>query len=175
MPSIPGPWRCGGSAKLGSHAPGCCLRSHCHFGWDNRRYHPPVRHRDEPGEHLLVRCCNHRTAVCALCSRLHVGDTFHLVRVGPDRWQECPRHSPQPSSLFVTLTAPSCGSVYRSGEHRCPLAARAARARLQAVDRSAIGVCRRLTSSAGLIHSRFTHHARLSFARTDRKWDRDRG
>ncbi|MFC9883485.1 replication initiator [Streptomyces libani] len=69
--------------------------------------------RNEPGERLLVRCRNRRATVCAPCSRLHAGDTFHLVRTGliggknvPDDVREHPR-------LFVTLTAPSFGPVHR--------------------------------------------------------------
>ncbi|MFF9898640.1 replication initiator [Streptomyces longispororuber] len=76
--------------------------------------------RDEPGERLLVRCRNRRATVCAPCSRLHAGDTYHLVRAGilggkniPDTVRERPR-------LFATLTAPSFGPVHRAGEHCRP-------------------------------------------------------
>ncbi|MFC7264506.1 replication initiator [Streptomyces lutosisoli] len=69
-----------------------------------------------------MRCRNRRASVCEPCSRLHAGDTFHLVRAGlsggkgvPDAVCECPR-------LFVTLTAPSFGPVHRvlDGEHCHP-------------------------------------------------------
>ncbi|MFI6687937.1 replication initiator [Streptomyces sp. NPDC050485] len=70
--------------------------------------------RGEPGERLAVRCRNRRATVCEPCSRLHAGDTFHLVRSGllggkgvVERVQLHPR-------LFVTLTAPSFGSVHRA-------------------------------------------------------------
>ncbi|MFD6997799.1 replication initiator [Streptomyces mirabilis] len=70
----------------------------------------------EPGERLAVRCRNRRASVCVPCSRLHAGDTFHLVRAGlsggksvPDTVQERPR-------LFVTLTAPAFGPVHRATE-----------------------------------------------------------
>ncbi|MEU5427779.1 replication initiator [Streptomyces olivoreticuli] len=70
--------------------------------------------RAEPGERLLVHCRNRRQSVCAPCSRLHAGDTFHLVRAGltggktvPDKVREHPR-------LFVTLTAPSFGPVHHT-------------------------------------------------------------
>ncbi|MFI1729208.1 replication initiator [Streptomyces acidicola] len=72
--------------------------------------------RDEPGERLLVRCRNRRATVCPACSRLHAGDTFHLVRAGLLGGKNVPetvRHRPR---LFVTLTAPSFGPVHRSGE-----------------------------------------------------------
>ncbi|MFF3143269.1 replication initiator [Streptomyces sp. NPDC057927] len=74
----------------------------------------------EPGERLAVRCRNRRASVCAPCSRLHAGDTFHLVRAGlsggksvPDAVRERPR-------LFVTLTAPSFGPVHRATEDGGP-------------------------------------------------------
>ncbi|MEU5238531.1 replication initiator [Streptomyces lydicus] len=84
--------------------------------------------RNEPGERLLVRCRNRRATVCAPCSRLHAGDTFHLVRAGliggknvPDDVREHPR-------LFVTLTAPSFGPVHRASTagERCRPRRRAA-------------------------------------------------
>ncbi|WP_328694515.1 replication initiator [Streptomyces phaeochromogenes] len=72
--------------------------------------------RDEPGERLSVRCRNRRATVCVPCSRLHAGDTFHLVRAGLLGGKNVPatvRHRPR---LFVTLTAPSFGPVHRAGE-----------------------------------------------------------
>ncbi|WP_282702763.1 replication initiator [Streptomyces sp. CC219B] len=72
--------------------------------------------RNEPGERLLVRCRNRRATVCPACSRLHAGDTFHLVRAGLLGGKNVPgtvRHRPR---LFVTLTAPSFGPVHRTGE-----------------------------------------------------------
>ncbi|MFM9615219.1 replication initiator [Streptomyces niveiscabiei] len=69
---------------------------------------------DEPGGRLPVRCRNRRETRCGPCSRLHAGDTFHLVRSGllggkgvTERVQLHPRS-------FVTLTAPSFGAVHRS-------------------------------------------------------------
>ncbi|MDX3671254.1 plasmid replication initiator protein [Streptomyces europaeiscabiei] len=72
--------------------------------------------RTEPGERLLVRCRNRRASVCPACSRLHAGDTFHLVRAGLTGGKNIPatvRHRPR---LFVTLTAPSFGPVHRAGD-----------------------------------------------------------
>ncbi|MES4892025.1 replication initiator [Streptomyces sp. NPDC096012] len=72
--------------------------------------------RDDPGERLLVRCRNRRADICPACSRLHAGDTHHLVRVGLLGGKSVPdsvRHRPR---LFVTLTAPSFGPVHRSSE-----------------------------------------------------------
>ncbi|MFJ8199093.1 replication initiator [Streptomyces sp. NPDC096152] len=72
--------------------------------------------RNEPCERLLVRCRNRRATVCPACSRLHAGDTYHLVRAGLLGGKNVPatvRHRPR---LFVTLTAPSFGAVHRAGE-----------------------------------------------------------
>jgi hypothetical protein len=72
--------------------------------------------RNEPGERLLVRCRNRRATICPACSRLHAGDTYHLVRAGLLGGKNVPdsvRHRPR---LFVTLTAPSFGPVHRAGE-----------------------------------------------------------
>ncbi|MGW7542217.1 replication initiator [Streptomyces sp. NPDC054770] len=76
-----------------------------------------LRHYDtseEPGGRMPLRCRNRRETRCEPCSRLHSGDTFHLVRSGllggkgvSDRVQLHPR-------LFVTLTAPSFGAVHRA-------------------------------------------------------------
>ncbi|MFF3447445.1 replication initiator [Streptomyces sp. NPDC002667] len=159
--------------------------------------------RDEPGERLLVRCRNRRATVCPACSRLHAGDTFHLVRAGLLGGKNVPesvRHRPR---LFVTLTAPSFGSVHRAGEqchprraggtceHGRPIHCGAVHASDSPVvgqplcpdcydytthvlwhahasklwDRFVIDVRRRLASSADLVQSHFTRHARLSFAR----------
>ncbi|MFJ8488990.1 replication initiator [Streptomyces sp. NPDC094038] len=77
-------------------------------------HHYDTRH--EPGERLLVRCRNRRATICPACSRLHAGDTFHLVRAGLLGGKNVPatvRHRPR---LFVTLTAPSFGPVHRAGE-----------------------------------------------------------
>ncbi|MFG2959670.1 replication initiator [Streptomyces sp. NPDC048291] len=72
--------------------------------------------RSEPGERLLVRCRNRRATICPACSRLHAGDTYHLVRAGFLGGKNVPatvRHRPR---LFVTLTAPSFGPVHRTGD-----------------------------------------------------------
>ncbi|MER5789010.1 replication initiator [Streptomyces sp. NPDC001980] len=157
----------------------------------------------EPGERLLVRCRNRRATICPACSRLHAGDTFHLVRAGLLGGKNIPatvRHRPR---LFITLTAPSFGPVHRSGEPcrprrdggTCEHGRSLGCGAVHATDAPAIGqplcadcydytahvlwhahasklwdrfvidVRRRLASSVGLVQSRFTDHARLSFAR----------
>jgi hypothetical protein len=72
--------------------------------------------RDEPGERLLVRCRNRRSTICPACSRLHAGDTFHLVRAGLTGGKNVPATVRNRPRLFVTLTAPSFGAVHRTGE-----------------------------------------------------------
>ncbi|MEU8822460.1 replication initiator [Streptomyces sp. NPDC048636] len=70
--------------------------------------------RNEPGERLLIRCRNRRATVCAPCSRLHAGDTFHLVRAGLLGGKTVPAEVRERPRLFLTLTAPSFGPVHRT-------------------------------------------------------------
>ncbi|THA99015.1 plasmid replication initiator protein [Streptomyces sp. LRa12] len=159
--------------------------------------------RNEPGERLLVRCRNRRATICPTCSRLHAGDTFHLIRAGLMGGKNVPTTVRTRPRLFVTLTAPSFGLVHRTGElcrprrdggtceHGRPLGCGFAHApdapavgqplcpdcydytahvlwhahASKLWDRFVIDVRRRLASSAGIVQSRFAHHARLSFAR----------
>ncbi|MDH2391915.1 plasmid replication initiator protein [Streptomyces sp. HNM0663] len=72
--------------------------------------------RDEPGERLSVRCRNRRATVCAPCSRLHAGDTFHLVRAGLLGGKSVPESVRTRPRLFATLTAPSFGPVHRAAD-----------------------------------------------------------
>ncbi|WP_405643240.1 replication initiator [Streptomyces sp. NBC_00019] len=76
-----------------------------------------LRHYDtinEPGERLPVRCRNRRESRCLPCSRLHSGDTFHLVRSGLLGGKGTPATVTDHPRLFVTLTAPSFGAVHRA-------------------------------------------------------------
>ncbi|MEV8397148.1 replication initiator [Streptomyces niveus] len=68
----------------------------------------------EPGERLLIRCRNRRATVCAPCSRIHAGDTFHLVRAGLVGGKSVPADVRERPRLFLTLTAPSFGPVHRT-------------------------------------------------------------
>lgn len=68
----------------------------------------------EPGERLLIRCRNRRATVCAPCSRLHAGDTFHLVHAGLSGGKNVPTAVRTHPRLFVTLTAPGFGPVHRA-------------------------------------------------------------
>ncbi|MGW7001855.1 replication initiator [Streptomyces sp. NPDC054933] len=72
----------------------------------------------EPGGRIAVRCRNRRESRCPSCSRLHAGDTFHLVRSGLVGGKHVPTVVAGHPRLFVTLTAPSFGAVHRAGE-RC--------------------------------------------------------
>lgn len=72
---------------------------------------------DEPGGRLPVRCRNRRSAVCPSCSREHSGDTYHLVRSGLVGGKCTPPAVSGHPALFTTLTAPSFGTVHRTG--RC--------------------------------------------------------
>nr|WP_269853898.1 replication initiator [Streptomyces sp. RPT161] len=76
-----------------------------------------IHHYDttaEPGERLLVRCRNRRATVCPACSRLHAGDTYHLVRAGLIGGKTVPATVRERPRLFLTLTAPSFGAVHRA-------------------------------------------------------------
>ncbi len=80
-----------------------------------------LRHYDtaaEPGERLLVRCRNRRATVCPACSRLHAGDTYHLVRAGLLGGKSVPAEIREHPRLFVTFTAPSFGPVHRANDGR---------------------------------------------------------
>ncbi|MGW7048965.1 replication initiator [Streptomyces avermitilis] len=81
--------------------------------------------RTEPGERLLVRCRNRRATVCAPCSRLYAGDTFHLVRAGLIGGKNVLSSVRDRPRLFVTLTAPSFGPVHRTGDRCRPRRGRA--------------------------------------------------
>lgn len=76
--------------------------------------------RDEPHERLLLRCRNRRATVCPPCSRLHAGDTFHLVRAGLVGGKTVPAAVRDHPRLFVTLTAPSFGPVHRTTDDGKP-------------------------------------------------------
>lgn len=66
----------------------------------------------EPSERLAVRCRNRRASVCEPCSYLHAGDTYQLIRAGLSGGKSVPDTVRNQTRLFVTLTAPSFGSVH---------------------------------------------------------------
>ncbi|MER8159460.1 replication initiator [Streptomyces sp. NPDC094472] len=73
---------------------------------------------DEPGGVLALRCGNRRETRCAPCSRIHAGDTFHLVRAGLLGGKEVPSTVTGHPRLFITLTAPGFGAVHRATDSR---------------------------------------------------------
>ena len=68
-----------------------------------------------------MRCRNRRATVCAPCSRLHAGDTYHLVRAGLIGGKNVPADVRERTRLFVTLTAPSFGAVHRAATDSHPV------------------------------------------------------
>lgn len=87
----------------------------------NTRTGEVLHHYDtvgEPYERLSVRCRNRRTTVCAPCSRLHAGDTYHLVRAGLTGGKNIPEAVRDRPRLFVTLTAPSFGPVHHTANSK---------------------------------------------------------
>jgi hypothetical protein len=69
---------------------------------------------------VLVRCKNRRQAVCPSCSDLYAGDTWHLVHAGLGGGEGVPESVASHPLLFVTLTAPSFGSVHRATNGTVP-------------------------------------------------------
>ncbi|WP_084713161.1 replication initiator [Streptacidiphilus rugosus] len=70
----------------------------------------------EPGGRLAIRCRNRRAGRCPSCSRLHQGDSYHLVRAGLAGGKGIPEHVRDHPRVFATLTAPSFGPVHRMGD-----------------------------------------------------------
>ncbi|WP_055567206.1 replication initiator [Streptomyces atriruber] len=75
---------------------------------------------DEPGGRMPVRCRNRRASRCQPCARLHAGDTFQLVRSGLLGGKGVTNQVQLHPRLFVTLTAPSFGTVHRGGTASTP-------------------------------------------------------
>ncbi|MFE1072977.1 replication initiator [Streptomyces sp. NPDC058783] len=92
------------------------LRLHHHPGRHNRRDPPPLRHPQRTRRTPPHPRRNRRATVCSACSRLHAGDTFHLVRAGLIGGKSVPTTVRARPRLFNTLTAPSFGAVHRSGQ-----------------------------------------------------------
>ncbi len=63
---------------------------------------------------LMVPCGNRRRAWCAPCSRVYQWDTWHLVKAGLVGGKGVPESIALHPRAFVTLTAPSFGSVHAS-------------------------------------------------------------
>jgi hypothetical protein len=68
-----------------------------------------------------VRCGNRRASCCASCSRLHAGDTYHLIHAGVAGGKTVPVTVAENPLVFATVTAPSFGPVHghRLDGRRC--------------------------------------------------------
>ncbi|WP_338119356.1 replication initiator [Streptomyces parvus] len=79
--------------------------------------------KEEPGGRIAVRCRNRRKSQCVPCSHLHSGDSYQIVRTGIVGGKGTPESVIDHPQVFVTLTAPSFGSVHRAGSERCRMGA----------------------------------------------------
>ena len=68
--------------------------------------------RDQPRGRLAVACGNRRATRCAPCAWLHAGDTYQLIVSGLAGGKGVPASVAQHPRVFVTLTAPSFGTVH---------------------------------------------------------------
>ena len=76
---------------------------------------------DEPSGVTYKRCGNRRASECESCSRQYAADTFHLIRAGVAGGKGVPVSVGDNPLVFVTLTAPSFGTVHgtRANSGRC--------------------------------------------------------
>ncbi len=76
---------------------------------------------DEPSGMTFVRCGNRRVDKCESCSRLYAADTFQLIRAGVSGGKGVPDSVAENPLVFLTLTAPSFGTVHgtRPNGGRC--------------------------------------------------------
>ncbi|WP_239095519.1 replication initiator [Planotetraspora silvatica] len=74
------------------------------------------RTADEPTGFVLVACGNRRASVCQACSAIYQADTFQLIRAGLSGGKGVPESVSRHPRVFVTLTAPSFGSVHTRRE-----------------------------------------------------------
>jgi hypothetical protein len=68
----------------------------------------------QPYGRFAVGCGNRRESVCPPCSYLHHGDTYQLVVAGLAGGKGVPAEVASHPRVFVTLTAPSFGTVHRA-------------------------------------------------------------
>ncbi|WEV77731.1 hypothetical protein O9K63_14215 [Janibacter cremeus] len=74
----------------------------------------------EPFGVTYVRCGNRRASVCPACSRIYARDTFEMIRAGVVGGKSVPERVSGNPLVFLTLTAPSFGSVHTAkGGQRC--------------------------------------------------------
>ncbi|MEV4890046.1 replication initiator [Nonomuraea sp. NPDC055795] len=70
----------------------------------------------EPGGVLRVPCKTRRASRCPNCAETYRADTYHLIRAGLAGGKRVPESVSTHPALFVTLTAPSFGSVHTRRE-----------------------------------------------------------
>ena len=70
----------------------------------------------EPDGHLLKACGTRRATVCEPCSATYRADAWHLIAAGLRGGKGVPEDAATHPTLFVTLTAPSFGSVHSRRE-----------------------------------------------------------
>ena len=77
---------------------------------------------DAPLGLVHVPCGNRRAHICPACSRTYARDTFEVIRTGVLGGKTVPESVAENPLLFVTLTAPSFGKVFRedSTARPCP-------------------------------------------------------
>jgi hypothetical protein len=68
---------------------------------------------NQPRGRLAVACGNRRATRCAPCAWLHAGDTYQLIVSGLAGGKGVPASVAQHPRVFLTLTAPSFGTVHR--------------------------------------------------------------
>ncbi|WP_433220457.1 replication initiator [Microtetraspora malaysiensis] len=72
--------------------------------------------RTEPDGILRVPCKTRRTSRCPSCAETYRADTYHLIRAGLVGGKGVPETVTTHPTLFVTLTAPSFGTVHSRHE-----------------------------------------------------------
>jgi len=68
--------------------------------------------RNEPGGVLRVACKTRRASRCPSCAEVYRKDTFQLIRAGLAGGKDVPETVRDHPRVFVTLTAPSFGTVH---------------------------------------------------------------
>jgi hypothetical protein len=71
-----------------------------------------VSTQDMPDGQIYKACGNRRASVCPSCSQTYQGDAFQLIRAGLVGGKGVPASVANHPAVFVTLTAPSFGTVH---------------------------------------------------------------
>lgn len=73
----------------------------------------------EPDGVLLVACKTRRETRCRPCAETYRGDARQLIRAGIEGGKGVPETVSGHPAVFLTLTAPSFGTVHRASDSRC--------------------------------------------------------